>query len=365
VKKQLLFVLFTLILISACMSSQGVTSTPYLIPTHTSSVQSTDAQFVSYWPTNGWRTSSPEEQGMDSTLLAQMFETIDEQELDIHSVLVIRKGYIVAEKYLPPFTENTRHELFSCTKSFISALIGIAIDDGYIHDVNQTVLDFFPQRTFANLDERKESMTLEDLLMMRSGLDWEEGMPIYQEMQATRDWLGFVLNKPMAVEPGNKFNYCSGCSHLLSAIIQKTTGMNTLEYAQNRLFDPLNISNIHWELDGSGIPNGGWGLEMTPRDMAKFGYLFLNEGSWDGQQIVPTEWVRVSTQAGLETGEGVDYAYQWWVYPTSNLFAAQGINGQRIYVIPSLELVVVFTADMENTTPITELVEDWIILAVH
>ena len=128
---------------------------------------------------------------------------------------------------------------------------------------------------------------------------------------------------------------------------------------------PLNISNIHWELDGSGIPNGGWGLEITPRDMAKFGYLYLNNGTWDGQQIVPLEWVRVSTQDGLATGEGVDYAYQWWVYSAPNLYAAQGLRGQKIYVIPDLELVIVFTADMNNTAPIFELVKDWIIPAAR
>ena len=224
--------------------------------------------------------------------MAQVFETIDQRELEIDSVLVIRNGTIVAEKYYPPYTENSRHALYSCTKSFISALVGMAIDDGYIDGINEPVLDFFPERTFANLDERKESMTLEDLLTMRSGLDWNEGMPVYQEMMDTRDWVGFVLDKPMAAEPGSQFKYCSGCSHVMSAIIQETTGLNTLEYAQSHLFEPLGITNLYWELDGSGIPNGGWGLEINPRDMAKFGYLYLNNGTWDGQQIVPSDWVQ-------------------------------------------------------------------------
>jgi len=364
-KKLISFLLFPLILVSACSSVRDFTYTSYLIPAQTANVQPAGVHSASYWPTEGWRTSSPEEQEMDSKLLEQMFRTMDERHLDIDSVLVIRNGYIVAEKYFPPYTPDTRHRLYSCTKSFISALIGIAIEDGYIDGVKHPVLDFFPQRTFENLEEGKELMTLEDLLTMRSGLAWVEGMSEYQGMQATRDWVGFVLDKTMAVEPGSQFNYCSGCSHVMSAIIQETTGMNTLEYAQRRLFEPLNITNFHWGLDGSGIPNGGWGLEMTPRDMAKFGFLFLKDGNWDGQKIVQSAWVRVSTQEGLPTGEGMDYAYQWWVYPESGLYAAQGLNGQKIYVIPDLELVVVFTADMEDSTPILELVEDWIITAAR
>jgi CubicO group peptidase (beta-lactamase class C family) len=318
-----------------------------------------------YWPTNGWRTSSPEDQGMDSALIEGMFEVIDEQNMAIDGVVVVRNGYIVAEQYYPPYTENTRHVLYSCTKSFISALIGIAIADGYIEGIDQLALDFFPERTFANVDTRKKAMTLEDLLTMRSGLDWDEGMPVYQEMMATRDWVGYVLDKPMETDPGSQFRYCSGCSHVMSAILQEVTEVNTLEYARSRLFDPLGIENFHWELDGSGIPNGGWGLEMTPRDMAKFGYLFLNEGTWDRQQIIPADWVKVSTQPGLEVESGVDYAYQWWVYPDSYLYAAQGLYAQKIYVIPDLELVMVFTADARHIDPAFELLEEWIIPAVH
>ena len=208
-------------------------------------------------------------------------------------------------------------------------------------------------------------MTREDLLTMRSGLDWLEGMPVYREMTMTADWVGYVLDKPMSAEPGSLFNYCSGCSHIMSAILQESTGMNTLEYAQSHLFEPLGITNYYWQMDGSGIPNGGWGLEMTPRDMAKLGYLYLNNGTWDGQQIVPSDWVQESTRAGLAAGGGVDYAYQWWVYPDSEMYAAQGLYGQKIYVVPDLELVIVFTANMTNTNPIYELVEDWILPAAQ
>ena len=141
--------------------------------------------------------------------------------------------------------------------------------------------------------------------------------------------------------------------------------MNTLDYAQEQLFDPLGISDVYWETDRNGIPNGGWGLELTSRDMAKFGYLFLQNGVWDGQQIVPEAWVKDSTEPGREVTPELDYGYQWWIFPDKNIFAAQGLAGQKIYVVPALNMVVVFTADLEYTEIELDLVEDWIIPAVH
>jgi CubicO group peptidase (beta-lactamase class C family) len=318
-----------------------------------------------YWPTEGWRTSTPEEQGMVSTPIQQMFAAIDQQQLDVHSVLVVRNGYIVAEKYFQPYDQNSRHVIFSCTKSFISALIGITIDEGAIAGVDQPILDFFPDRTFANVDERKESMTLEHLLTMRSGLDWVEGVPAETEMEKTDNWVQYILDRPMAAEPGSEFHYCSGCSHLMSAIIQETTGTDTLAFAQSRLFEPLGITDVYWGLDVTGIANGGWGLEVTPRDMAKFGYLYLNEGVWDGKQIIPAEWFKTSTQQSVALREEMGYGYQWWIYPQMRIYAARGFQHQAIYVIPDLNVVVVFTAGIEDTTEdvLFDLVEEFALLA--
>jgi CubicO group peptidase (beta-lactamase class C family) len=210
----------------------------------------------------------------------------------------------------------------------------------------------------------KEDMILEDVLTMRTGLGWVEGMEAYRGLTSSGDAVSYVLNFNMVDSPGAEFNYCSGCSHLLSAIVQETTGMNTLDYANERLFDPLGISNVYWETDWSGIPIGGWGLELAARDMAKFGYLYLNNGFWDGQQVVPEDWVRVSTEAGREVEPGLDYCYQWWVFPDDNMYAAQGLGGQKIYVLPDLDMVVVFTADMQDTSLELDLVLEWIIPAV-
>ena len=165
---------------------------------------------------------------MDSALLARMYQAVEQRDLDLHSLLVIRNGRIVAEAYYRPFRQDAQHELYSCTKSFVATLIGIAIDQGLITGVEQRVLSCFPGRSFANPDPLKEAMTLEDLLTMTSGLDWPEGDPIYRAMYQSRDWVSFVLSRPMVERPGARFNYNSGCSHVLSAILQEATGMNTL-----------------------------------------------------------------------------------------------------------------------------------------
>lgn len=366
-KRSLLCLVLLVVAVDAGCTCTAPTPEWMPAPVSTSAV---DSPSGAYWPTEGWRTSTPEEQGMDSTLLQQMFDTIDQQQLDVHSVLVVRNGYIVAEKYFRPYDQNTRHVIYSCTKSFISALIGIAIEEGAIEDLDQPVLGFFPDRTFANVDQRKETMTLEHLLTMRSGLDWEEDTA-NKEMEETDDWVRYVLDRPMAAEPGSEFNYCSGCSHLMSAIIQETTGVGTLAFAQSRLLDPLGITDVYWEPDGSGIPNGGWGLEMISRDMAKFGYLYLNEGVWDGRQVVPAEWVRASTQESVELEDElgleyeVGYGYQWWVHPQSDIYAARGLYHQAIFVIPDLDLVVVFTAEIKDATGdvFLELVEEFVVPA--
>ena len=298
-------------------------------------------------------------------MLTQMLTTIQGQYLDLHSLLIVRNGYLVSETYFEGFQQDTRHELYSCTKSFVSTLIGIAIDKGYIDRTDRRIVDFFPEHTFANLDEQKEAMTLEDLLTMRSGLDWQEGDPVYGAMYRSPDWVQFVLEKPMAQPPGSQFNYCSGCSHVLSAILQETTGMNPLDFAEQYLFEPLGISDIQWDTDAAGIPIGGWGLQMTPRDMAKLGYLYLQDGQWDGQQIISPAWVQNATRKHTETDGDLGYGYQWWTYPSLAGYTALGRYGQTIFVIPEADLVIVTTAQMEDHDEVFQLIEQYILPAVQ
>ncbi len=301
-----------------------------------------------YWPTNGWRTSTPEQQGMDAQKLAQMLDDIKRQGLNLHSLLIIRNGYIVGETYFGSYGQNTTHELYSCTKSFISTLVGIALDKGYIDRLDGPVQVFFPSRTWQNSDARKQAMTLENLLTMTSGLAWEEGDPVYRQMYMSRDWVQYVMDIPMREQPGSTFNYCSGCSHVLSSIVQNKTGMNTRDFAQKVLFGPLGISNYDWQTDAQGIPIGGWGLQLTPRDMAKLGFLYLHQGTWEGKQVVSANWVQTATSKHTGTDGNLGYGYQWWTYPTFGAYTALGRYGQTIFVIPNLNLIVVTTAAEET-----------------
>ncbi len=302
-----------------------------------------------YWPTRAWRTSTPEAQGMDGARLKAALDSARKQNLQFHGVLVIRHGYVVLEKYYPPFDRTTAHSLYSCTKSFVSALMGIAVGRRYILGVLQPVIRFFPDRKFAGVSTSKRSITLLDLLTMSSGLDWSEGDDTYDRMYLySRDWVKFILDAPMTARPGQVFNYSSGSSHLLAAVIQEASGMNTYDFARKVLFQPLGIPDPDWERDPAGIPIGGWGMSLSPRDMAKLGYLYLHEGKWEGRQILPASWVRDSTRPHITADDGWEYGYQWWIDPSLTFFAAIGSYGQRIFVVPGLDLVVVFTARIDS-----------------
>lgn len=327
-----------------------------------------------YWPTNGWRTSPPEDQGVSSVKLQEMYEYLDSTvELSIirgamRSILIIRNGFLIHETYLSSFAnENRSINIYSCTKSVTSALIGIAIEEGYIGGVDDIVLDYFPNRTIDNRDVWKETMTIEDMLTMRSGFSWDEAdysRPDndYMLMYDAPNPVQYVLDKPMTSAPGSTWVYNTGCSHLLSTIIDNTTGIGTEDFAQTHLFNPLGIDRPPWTNDQQNVPYGGSNLRLTSRQMAKFGFLYLNNGSWDGQQIVPKEWITSSTQSTNTTWW---YGYQWWIEPFRNSFSARGYKGQQIVIIPDYNMVVVFTA---NTNLIGNLysilIDDFIFPAI-
>ena len=323
-----------------------------LVFTIPSGVQS--SRPVQVWPTSGWATSTPEEQGMSSTVLEDVYDQVRNAGEHIRSLIVVRHGFIVAEEYFTPqlYDINTPHILYSVTKSIVSCLIGIAIDKGFIDNTSQRLIDFFPGRTIANMSVWKEQITLENVLMMRSGFQWnEDNYNEYNDFFAMRDsddWAQYVLDRPMAYEPGSVFYYNSGNSHLLATIINVTTGMSPLAFADEYLFGPLGITQRFWSTDPQGINFGGSSLALTPRNMAKFGLLYLNNGTWDEQQIVSSEWVS-SSNHGLATPYTMtSYGYQWWIDDYHNWYSARGYNGQFIYVIPEHDIVIVFTSDNEN-----------------
>jgi CubicO group peptidase (beta-lactamase class C family) len=306
------------------------------------------------WPTGEWQTSTPQAQDMDPARLQQMMDLIDEQRFAYDSILVVRHGRIVFEEYRNGYTQDTKHHLQSATKSFSSMLIGIAIQESFLDGVEQKVVDLFPDHTIANLDARKQRLTLEHLLTMSDGMDWHELDYPYADarntlgqMWVSRDAVQHVLDRPMAREPGEAWAYNSGTSILLGGILEQATGRDVLAFAREYLFAPLGIEDVRWDRTTGNHYHTDGGLYLTPRDMARFGYLMLHGGTWDGKQIVSREWVTRSTQAHYQASTSKGYGYQWWTLD-GGIFAAHGHYEQLIYVAPETDMVVVFTGDIPD-----------------
>jgi CubicO group peptidase (beta-lactamase class C family) len=302
------------------------------------------------WPTKEWQSSSPEEQGMDSKELAKLVDFGAVHSFD--SLLVARHGKVVAEAYYAPYSAGIPHAINSCTKAVISTLTAIALKEGLLDNPSHRVMDFFDRQSIANVDDRKEAITVQSLLDMTSGIEWTErlgdssaaAVETESEMDSSPDWVKFVLDRPMSSAPGDIFNYNSGNTHLLSAILTKLTGMSTLEYAKSKLFGPLGITKVSWQHDPQGISNGGWGLSLLPRDMAKIGYLYLRKGLWEGQELLPPAWIDKVSHATVDMRlGGLRYSDLFWALPDKRVYMAVGRNGQVIMVFSNLDVVAVTT----------------------
>jgi CubicO group peptidase (beta-lactamase class C family) len=312
-------------------------------------------------PTDGWPTTTPEEQGMDSARLADALLTMQQEVPNLHGFLLIRDGKIVVDASFYPYDGSTPHDLASVTKSVMTTLIGIAVDQGKLR-LDQPVVSFFPDREIANLDERKERMTVADLASMTSGLDcvWQPDEPTLREMEASDDMVQFTLDLPMVAEPGTTWEYCSPGMHLLSAILTEATGMTALDFGYDALFGPLGMREVIWPADSNGY-NHGWGdLMLYPRDAAKLGQLWLNGGSWNGRQIVSPEWVEAAvTSHATTTEDGQDYGYGWWITREGAVgqeFSARGRGGQYVVVFPAFQALAMITgSDNYGPADVTDL----------
>ncbi len=327
-----------------------------------------------------WNITSPESQGMISDMLIDMIEHIKENQYNTHSILIHRNGHFVFEAYFHPYDKSTSHNLKSTSKGVISALVGIAIREGFIDNLEQKVYNFFPEYTDDNTNESKLEIKIKHLLTMTAGLKWTENdiksMLTFISGQRIKN----ILRLPLIETPGTTFNYNTGLTHLLSGIITKSSGMSTLEFANKYLFENLNIHNVQWSKDYEGYYIGGSELFLTPRAMLKFGLLYLNNGRWNEKQIIPEEWVEKSISTGTEGnfhGINIDYGYLWWLDINSPIFyfnsendinkkdfLAMGVHGQRIYVNRNLNLVVVITADEHDESRCDKLIKDFIIPSV-
>lgn len=326
------------------------------------------------FPTAGWPTSTPEEQGIDSQAIADMLEEIARSSPYVHSFLLVRHGVLVTEAYFDPITRDLPHYLYSATKSVTSALVGIAIQDGFIRGVDQKIVEFFPEMLAKNSNEHLRQLSVEHLLTMSTGHVANISPSPYQPPPV--DWVEkFLADKTNTLmdEPGMTFLYTSGAPHTLSAAIQKTTGRTTADYAAEKLFAPLGIHDFAWLPDQNGINYGNSWLRLKPLDMAKLGYLYLNEGAWDGKQVVPQSWVKESTRKHIDTktamfnaSEKDGYGYFWWMNGFGG-YSAHGFGGQFIFVIPDSDLVAVFTAGFDDARFDTayRLMRDFVLPAVH
>lgn len=310
-----------------------------------------------YWPTQGWREAPPEEHGLDAASLAAADRILQADYPNIEGLLVVRGGHILFERYTGAAAIDRLHNLKSVTKSVLSALVGIALSTGDLGSLDDPLDVFLPELFTSAIDPNKRDITVRDLLRMRSGLEWSEWGGCTVEMTTRPNWVRYVLEQPLIHPPGEVHTYSTGDTQLLSAILQKATGMTALDFADLYLFKPLGITRRTWPEDPQGITIGGTELSLTARDLAKFGYLYLNGGAWDGRQVVPREWVAESTREhslvvppDASDRPAIGYGYLWWLREQAGHAShmAVGHGGQFAYVIPDLDLLVVMTGRLSK-----------------
>lgn len=303
---------------------------------------------------DGWQVSSLEAEDMAPERLAELEQRIESKEIRApDSLLIARHGKLVYERYWNGFNRDKPHDLRSATKSVTSLLTGVAVGQQLLPGVDTPILPLLQRYApFKNSDERKEHITVRNLLEMRSGLscnDWDKDSPGKEEkMYDSKDWVKFILDLPMAEEPGQSTVYCTGGVVVLGALVEDAAGVPFPEFARRSLFEPLGITQVEWEKADGGRTDTGGHLHIRPRDVVKIGQLVLDGGKWQGQQLVPEAWIRESTASERTLGDS-KYGYLWWLNtfgisgtPVEAWFA-RGNGGQYIFVFPSLELVATFT----------------------
>ena len=371
---------FTAILLIFSCSKDPVYKTP-----DRSTVDSSSDYPIPEQIDDGLETGRIEDAGIDPDKLYALIENNGEY---LHSLLVLRYGKLVFEEYFKgghmkmtspitwqtqtvQFDRDTQHYQASVTKSIMSALIGICINQGLIENIQVTLSSYYPEyASIFESDERKKKITLEHVLNMKAGFVWDGATTSTEMINGRESWAKYVLNQPMENEPGRVFNYNDGLSVLLGDIVTRVSGKSSRLFAQENLFNKIRIDNPFWDVSRWGEVGGGWGLWLTPRDMVKFGKLFLNDGKYDGEFVISSAWVKKSKTRTSKDG-ALYYCYHWWSreYTKGDRYhsalIAAGAGGQYIIIVPSLDLVVVFTGgdyDYEGTSPL-DLMQRYIVPA--
>jgi CubicO group peptidase (beta-lactamase class C family) len=315
-----------------------------------------DLQAVEYTPLPGddWLVSTPVAQGLDPTQVAELYYNAAKLET-IYGLLVVKDGYLVAEKY---FNEGSVDELSkraSVTKSYTSALVGIALEQGYLSSVEQKMLDFFPDIASGVTDARKEQITIRDMLQMRAGYPWEESDAALWDTLWDGEYLSDIVNIPLTADPDTKFQYSNLTAHWAGIIVARAAGMDLKSFGEEHLFLPLGVEvGDDWNRDLDGYYIGCGDIQFTARDMAKFGLLYLTGGEYEGDQIISSDWVQdslqtYSQQAWDNIGQfrDIGYGYQWWSARAGghDVNFAWGHGGNLIVLVHDVDMVVVVTAD--------------------
>jgi CubicO group peptidase (beta-lactamase class C family) len=341
---------------------------------------------VSDFPGESWKQSTAEAEGLDSAAIAKLDREIrDGKHGYIDSMLIVRNGRLVFEAYYdhdyhatnagldsgesspwnyydadyyPYYQGSELHSLQSTTKSFMSALVGIAIERGDIAGVDSTLGELLPHRNIT--DPRRAAITLDNILTMRPGFEWNEWVSYFDPrndatiVEGKDDWVGYLLDKAISEPQGTVYNYNSTNTQLMSEIVSTASGMPLDEYARKFLFEPIGIKEFFWNDAPEGFKNVAGGLFLTARDLARFALLFEREGEWNGKQIIPADWVKHSATPWVfdvspdEPASTTGYGYQWWVYNHDNgdkpdMYGGWGWGEQFPLVVPELDLVAVFT----------------------
>jgi len=372
----------------ACGGSGGGGSPP------TTSPPATYTYSVPAQTNDGWVTGHLDDHGFDAALILEMMDGINSGRFSgIDSVTIARDNTLILNEIYPRNldiydnwvgnTDPERHVVHSTSKSYTSALIGIAIEQQYIASVDVPFYDLFSYGSYANPDPRKATMTLEDALTMQLGYTWNEwdvpygtaGNDLQDLLESNADVAKALLDLPIESDPGTSFTYNTAATIAIGQALQNAVGVSMASFAETYLFQPLQIESAEWGRTPTNLPNGGSGLFLKPRDMIKLGQLYLDGGVWNGQQIVSAAWIDASVQAhaALSYSLSTGYGYQWWLGGFTHngqpieVWSTRGFGGQDIFCVPSLNLVVAFTGqnyDAGEFLPF-ELMQDFILAAIN
>jgi CubicO group peptidase (beta-lactamase class C family) len=330
-------------LVAACGSSSGSGDSRGGAPDYTPTTTN-----------DGWQVATPAGQGVDEDVLATAYQEANRLP-NLFSLLVVKNGYLVAEAYFNGAHRSQPFDTASVTKSITSALAGIALRDNLLTSVDQKLFEFFPEIDWQQLDSRKSSITVRQMLQMRSGYPWEEFDGYLDRIISTSERIDLLAEFPLVADPGSRFGYSNLTAHLVGVITARAANESLRAFAERSLFDPLGISVASWPTDADGYHAGSGATMFTARDMARFGQLYLDGGAYGGMQLVPAEWVEDSftsysgtTYNGdiLNSISQLEYGYLWWsgVAGTHRFNFAWGHGGQLICVLQDLDMVIVTTA---------------------